>query len=58
MKSVRDLWWKDIRIAKLEVQTTGDFHSILTTEELALASGIGAEAVAAALVQILEAKGK
>ena len=58
MKSVRDIWWKDIRIAQITTQTTESFHALFTPEELALASGLGAQAVGDALVKILEAKGK
>ena len=56
MKALRDLWWKDIRLGKIEIATAADFHSLLTQEELALVASLAAQAASSALIQILEAK--
>ena len=57
MKQTRDLWHKTIRVGKLELHTTNEFyHSLLTTDELALIASLEAQAAQDALERILEAK--
>ena len=56
MTSTRDLWWKDIRIGRMQVSTTEDFHALFTVEEWALIAGLAAQAAGDAMVKILEAK--
>ena len=57
MKQTRDLWHKTIRVGKLELHTTNEFyHSLLTTDELALIASLAAQAAQDALERILEAK--
>ena len=58
MRTTRDLWWKDIRIGQVTIQTTADFHSLFTNVEFALVAGLGTQAAGDAMVKILEAKGK
>ena len=57
MNAKRDLWWKDIKVGHVSMQTTAEFHSLLTAEEFALAMSLGAQAIGDAIIRILEAKG-
>ena len=58
MTDERDLYYKGLRIGGLVFKTSASAHSILTTDELALAMSLGSQALREALSKILDAKGE
>jgi hypothetical protein len=56
MRSERDIYWKSTRVLTLKVQTSGEFHSLLASDELELILGIATDAADEAVRTILAAK--
>lgn len=56
MTTTRDLYYKGLRLGTLTFTTSAETHSLLTTEELALATSLSSQALGDALAKILDAK--